>query len=173
MHHPTINVVLYEPEIPANTGNIIRTCSGLNCNLHLIRPYGFFIKDKVIKRSATNHLNLNELVEYDDWNDFLNKTDASKENMYFFTKRGQKTPNQFVYNKPDEKNIYLVFGKESSGIPKEILKTYSNHNVRLPMSKDTISLNLSNVVAIAVYEVLRQWDFNGLEINEDGKLWED
>lgn len=153
-----INIVLYEPEIPTNTGNIMRTCIACNAKLHLIEPLGFRLDEKSVKRSGVNYLdNLNYEV-YDDYNDFLAKNSGD---FYYFTRYGKKPHTSFDYS-DCSKNIYLIFGKESTGIPKDILKNNLDKCMRIPMSSNVRSLNLSNCVAIVVYEVLRQQNYNDL-----------
>ena len=153
-----INIVLYEPEIPTNTGNIMRTCIACNAKLHLIEPLGFRLDEKSVKRSGVNYLdNLNYEV-YDDYNDFLAKNSGE---FYYFTRYGKKPHTSFDYS-DCTKNIYLIFGKESTGIPKDILKNNLDKCMRIPMSSNVRSLNLSNCVAIVVYEVLRQQNYNDL-----------
>ena len=152
-----INVVLYEPEIPHNTGNIMRTCVATNSKLHLIKPLGFKLDDKHMKRCAVNYLeNLNYEV-YENFEDFKSK---NKGVYYYLTRYGKKDHTSFNYN--TDENIYLIFGKESTGIPKEILKSDLDHCMRIPMTDKVRALNVSNSVAIMVYEVLRQQNFNNL-----------
>lgn len=153
-----INVVLYEPEIPQNTGNIMRTCVGTGARLHLIKPLGFSLDEKSIKRSGANYIDKLEYKVYENYEDFLSK---NKGEFYYFTRYGKKAHSSFDYSDKN-KNIYLIFGKESSGIPKEILKNNLDKCMRIPMTIDLRSLNLSNCVAIVVYEVLRQQDYNNL-----------
>ena len=151
-----INIVLYEPEIPTNTGNIMRTCIACNAKLHLIEPLGFRLDEKSVKRSGVNYLdNLNYEV-YDDYNDFLAKNSGD---FYYFTRYGKKPHTSFDYS-DCTKNIYLIFGKESTGIPKDILKNNLDKCMRIPMSSNVRSLNLSNCVAIVFYEVLKQQNYN-------------
>lgn len=153
-----INIVLYEPEIPTNTGNIMRTCIACNAKLHLIEPLGFRLDEKSVKRSGVNYLdNLNYEV-YDDYNYFLAKNSGD---FYYFTRYGKKPHTSFDYS-DCTKNIYLIFGKESTGIPKDILKNNLDKCMRIPMSSNVRSLNLSNCVAIVAYEVLRQQNYNNL-----------
>ncbi|MCF0115095.1 MAG: tRNA (cytidine(34)-2'-O)-methyltransferase [Erysipelotrichaceae bacterium] len=153
-----IHVVLYEPEIPANTGNIMRTCQASNCKLHLIQPLGFLLDEKHLKRAGMDYRNKLDFTLYDNWEDFLSKNKGS---MYYITRYGKKAPSAFDYTL-DTEDIYLIFGKESTGIPKEILSQHLDRCARLPMVADARSLNLSNCVAICVYEVLRQLDYPGL-----------
>ena len=164
-----INVVLYEPEIPGNTGNIMRTCVATNVRLHLIEPLGFKLDEKNIKRSGVNYINNCDYTVYKNWDDFISK---NKGQFYFLTRYGRKPHTSFDYSDKNE-NIYLIFGKESTGIPKEILKNDLEHCMRIPMTDKVRALNLSNSVAIMVYEVLRQQDFNDLLKEEPfkGKDW--
>ena len=159
-----INIVLYEPEIPTNTGNIMRTCIACNAKLHLIEPLGFRLDEKSVKRSGVNYLdNLNYEV-YDDYNDFLAKNSGD---FYYFTRYGKKPHTSFDYS-DCTKNIYLIFGKESTGIPKDILKNNLDKCMRIPMSSNVRSLNLSNSVAVVAYEALRQNNFEHMQLQ--GKL---
>ncbi len=153
-----INVVLFEPEIPGNTGNIMRTCAGTGTKLHLIKPLGFSLEDKYIKRSGVNYIDHCDYTVYENYEDFLSK---NKGTFYFLTRYGKKPHDSFDYSNKDE-NIYLVFGKESTGIPKEILKNDLDHCMRIPMNSNIRALNLSNSVAIMLYEVLRQQNYRDL-----------
>ena len=153
-----INIVLYEPEIPQNTGNIMRTCVATGAVLHLIEPLGFVLNDKTIKRCGVNYIDKLEYHVYPSWEDFLNK---NKGIFYYFTRYGKKPHTSFDYSNKNE-NIYLVFGKESTGIPKEILKDNLDTCMRIPMTENVRALNLSNCVAIVTYEVLRQQDYRDL-----------
>lgn len=160
-----INVVLYEPEIPQNTGNIMRTCVATNTKLHLIKPLGFSLDEKAIKRSGANYINECDYTIYENWNDFLSKNSGT---FYFLTRYGHKPHSSFDYSDKRE-NIYLVFGRESTGIPKEILKDHLDTCLRIPMTDKVRALNLSNTVAIMVYEVLRQQNYEGLFFDEPFK----
>lgn len=157
-----INVVLYNPEIPQNTGNIIRTCAGTNARLHLIKPLGFSLDKKDVRRSAVNHIDDIEMFVYEDWNEFLSKNTGT---FYFITRYGQKPHSEFDYSNIEE-NLYFVFGSESSGIPKEVLRNDFDHCLRIPMSDKIRSLNLSNCVTMVVYEALRQQNYHGLYFEE-------
>jgi len=161
-----INVVLYNPEIPQNTGNIMRTCAATKVRLHLIKPLGFSLEEKYVRRSGANYIDHTDTFVYDNWSDFIGKNHGD---FYFLTRYGMKSPDKFDFSN-NEKNIYLVFGSESSGIPKEILKGNLDNCLRLPMTKEVRSLNLSNVVAVLVYEVLRQQDYNDLISHEPDEL---
>ena len=153
-----INIVLYQPEIPQNTGNIMRTCAATNAKLHLIKPLGFSLDEKNIKRSAVNYIDKVDFQVYEDFEDFLSK---NKGEFYFLTRYGKKPHTSFDYSNLD-KDIYLFFGKESTGIPKEILRNYLDRCLRIPSTDNVRSLNLSNCVAIVLYEVLRQQDYPNL-----------
>lgn len=158
-----INVVLYEPEIPQNTGNIMRTCMAMNCRLHLIEPMGFKITDKSLKRAGMDYVKKLDYKIYPDWQTFYNMHEGS---YYYITRYGEKTPSEFDYKLDEGKDIYLVFGKESTGIDKHILHDNYDRCVRIPMVAEARSLNLSNCVAICVYEVLDQLGFPELSHTE-------
>jgi len=158
-----IHVVLYQPEIPANTGNIVRTCMATNSVLHLIKPYGFIFDDNHFKRAGMDYISEATIYEHVDWDDFVNT--FKPKHIYFLTRYGHKAPASFNYTQCDE-DIYLVFGKESTGIDKQILKDHLDTCIRLPMVENARSLNLSNCVAIMVYEVLRQLNYPGLSTDE-------
>lgn len=162
-----INVVLFEPEIPGNTGNIMRTCVATDTKLHLIKPLGFSLDEKYIRRSGVNYIDNCTYTVYENWEDFYSK---NKDNgtFYFLTRYGHKPHTSFDYSNNKE-NIYFVFGKESSGIPRNILKTHLDNCMRMPMTNKVRSLNLSNTVAIMVYEALRQQNFNDLLWDEPHK----
>ena len=153
-----INIVLYQPEIPGNTGNIMRTCVATNTKLHLIKPLGFSLDERYVKRSGVNYIDKVNYQVYEDFEDFLSKNEGE---YYFLTRYGKKPHSTFDYS-DKEKNIYLIFGKESTGIPKEILKNYLDRCLRIPATDNVRSLNLSNCVAIVLYEVLRQQDYPNL-----------
>ena len=153
-----INIVLFEPEIPGNTGNIMRTCVATGTKLHLIEPLGFKLDESSIKRSGVNYIDKLEYSVYKNWDDFKEK---NKGTYYFFTRYGHKPHSSFDYSNKDEE-IYLIFGKESTGIPKEILRTDLDRCMRIPMTDNVRSLNLSNCAAIVLFEVLRQQDYPNL-----------
>ncbi|QIK57364.1 tRNA (uridine(34)/cytosine(34)/5-carboxymethylaminomethyluridine(34)-2'-O)-methyltransferase TrmL [Erysipelothrix sp. HDW6A] len=153
-----IHIVLYEPEIPENTGNIMRTCAASGATLHLIEPLGFIWDDKRVKRSVMDYDQYMTLERHIDWESFLKTV---KGPMFFLTRYGESVHSDFDYQSIDE-DIYLVFGKESTGIPKEILKEHFDHAFRIPMSENARSMNLANTVAIVVFEVLRQKNYEGL-----------
>ena len=153
-----INIVLYEPEIPGNTGNIMRTCAATNAKLHLIEPLGFSLDEKYIKRSAVNYLEFCDYKVYKNFDDFK---ETNKGTYYYLTRYGKKPHTSFDYSDPNE-NIYFIFGKESTGIPKEILHNNLDKCYRIPTSENIRALNLSNCVALITYEALRQQNFPGL-----------
>lgn len=153
---PKINIVLHEPEIPQNTGNIARTCAATGAALHLIRPLGFTIDDKKLKRAGLDYWDKLEITYYDDLADFFARRKDAE--IYYFTTKAPRAYTEIAY--PDE--VYLMFGKESAGLPEPLLFEHKSRCVRIPMRKTLRSLNLSNSAAIAVYEVLRQRDFAGL-----------
>ena len=156
-----INIVLFEPEIPQNTGNIMRTCSVFKMNLHLIEPLGFSLDEKHLKRSGMDYIDDLNYTVYKNWDEFI----KDKEGQFvFFSRYGMKTFNECVFEK--DKDIYLVFGKESTGIDKQILKDHIDSTYRLPMRAQARSLNLSNCVAIGAYECMRQIGFDGLSETE-------
>lgn len=149
------NIVLVEPEIPQNTGNIVRTCAATGCKLHLVRPLGFEVTDKYLKRAGLDYWKDAEIFYYDGFDEVLNKFPSSS--FYFFTTKARKNYSSVEFKEGD----FLVFGKETRGLPEELLKAHAENCVRIPMLNDTRSLNLSNSVAIAVYEGLRQQNFKG------------
>lgn len=156
------NIVLHEPEIPSNTGNIGRTCVATGTHLHLIRPLGFKIDDKKIKRSGMDYWKDLNLTIYDDWDDFLKKNPGAR--IFYATTKGRNVYSEVEFKDGD----FLVFGKESAGIPEEILIKHPNEAIRIPMDRDIRSLNLSNSVAIVLYEALRQNNF--MELERKGNL---
>lgn len=164
-----INIVLYEPEIPGNTGNIMRTCVATNAKLHLIEPLGFKLDSASIKRSGVNYI---DKVDYTVYKNFEEFEKNNKGEYYFLTRYGKKPHSSFDYSNTN-KNIYLIFGKESTGIPKEILKKHLDRCLRIPTSANVRSLNLSNCVALVLYEVLRQQNYLDLSTTEPhkGKDW--
>lgn len=156
------NLVLVEPEIPQNTGNIVRTCAATGCKLHLVRPLGFEVTDKHLKRAGLDYWKDANIFYYDNFDEVLNKFPSSS--FYFFTTKARKNYSEASYKAGD----FLVFGKETRGLPEELLIKHPDGCVRIPMLNDTRSLNLSNSVAIAVYEGLRQQGFKGF--NTAGNL---
>lgn len=160
-----INIVLYEPEIPQNTGNIMRTCVATGAKLHLIEPLGFQINDKTVKRCGVNYIDKLDYTIYENFEAFLSKNQGE---FYFFTRYGKVPHTTFDFHDVT-KNIYLIFGKESTGIPKSILRNYLDRCIRIPTSENVRALNLSNCVAIATYEVLRQQNYPNLQMKESHK----
>ena len=160
-----INIVLYEPEIPGNTGNIMRTCAGTNTKLHLIEPLGFSLDEKYLKRSAANYLEYCDYQVYKNFDDFKSKNEGT---YYYLTRYGKKPHTSFDYSNKNE-NIYFIFGKESTGIPKNILQQDLDKCMRMPMNENIRALNLSNTVAIMVYEALRQQGYPDLLFKEPFK----
>ena len=155
-----INIVLVEPEIPQNTGNIARTCAATGASLHLVKPMGFTVDDKKLKRAGLDYWHELDITYYENLDEFLKI--HSEENMYFFSTKAPRAYTEINY--PEK--VFLVFGKETKGLPETLLQANGNACVRIPMRDKLRSLNLSNSAAIAVYEVLRQRDFAGLR--EDG-----
>lgn len=156
-----LNIVLLEPQIPQNTGNIARTCAVTGARLHLIRPFGFEITDKKLKRAGLDYWDKLDITYYDNISEFYEKNSGE---YYYFTTKGKKVYSDVKY--PD--NCYIIFGREDKGINEKILFENSGNCVRIPMRNNLRSLNLSNSVAIATYEVLRQWDFP--ELSREGRL---
>lgn len=153
-----LNVVLYQPEIPQNTGNIMRTCAGTDTLLHLIEPFGFQLTPKYLKRAGVNYLEHVHYITYKNWEDFVSKNPGT---YAFFTRYGKKTPDRFDFSKTEE-NYYLIFGRESTGIPKNILRDHFDSCLRLPMNDHIRSLNLGNTVCTVLYEALRQQNYRDL-----------
>ncbi len=164
-----LNVVLFEPEIPANTGNIGRTCVATGTRLHLIEPLGFSLSEKALKRAGMDYWKDLDVTTYVDWNDFCEKNPDAK--IYFATTKAKHVYSDVKY----ESDCYIMFGKESAGIPEEILKENPETCVRIPMLDEIRSLNLSNSVAIVLYEALRQNSFDHMQL--EGELhrlsWDD
>ena len=156
-----LNVVLVEPEIPQNTGNIARTCAAIGAKLHLVKPLGFSISDKYLKRAGLDYWDKLDIEVHNSLNEFLNKYNPEENYMYFVTTKGKHCYSDIDYSNKD--NIFLLFGKETKGLPEDLLKKYIDNAIRIPMRKTLRSLNLSNSVAILTYEVLRQNNFNNLE----------
>lgn len=157
-----LNIVLLEPEMPANTGNIGRTCVATGARLHLIEPLGFMINDKMLKRAGLDYWPKLDVTVYEDFQDFLSKNPGAK--IYMATTKSKQKYTDVSY----EEDAYIMFGKESAGIPEELLLENKDNCVRIPMMPGERSLNLSNSVAIVVYEALRQQGFPDLE--EAGQL---
>lgn len=152
----TLNIVMVEPEIAGNTGNVARTCAATGARLHLVRPFGFTIDDKKLKRAGLDYWDLLDITYYDNLDDFFAKNEGA---FFYFTTKALHTHTDVAY--PD--NCYLLFGKETKGLPEELLLKNPDRCVRIPMVSDARSLNLSNAVAIGTYEVLRQWNYPELQ----------
>ena len=156
-----LNIVLYEPEIPANTGNIGRTCVATGTKLHLIEPLGFSLSEKALKRAGMDYWSQLEVERYVNYEDFLQRNPGAK--IYMATTKAKKIYSEASY----EPDCYIMFGKESAGIPEEILVEHPEECVRIPMIGETRSLNLSNSVAIVLYEALRHNQFDHMKVEGD------
>lgn len=150
-----LNIVLVEPEIPQNTGNIARTCAATGARLHLVRPLGFSISEKAVKRAGLDYWDLLDITVYDNINDFFSRTNGP---YYYFSTKARHIHSDIKY--PD--GAYLLFGRETAGLPEQLLHDNPDTTVRIPMISEARSLNLSNSVAVAVYETLRQWNYPDL-----------
>lgn len=151
-----LNIVLVEPQIPQNTGNIARTCAVTGARLHIVKPMGFDPTDKQLKRAGLDYWHYLDISYYDGFDDFFSKADGQ---FYFFTTKAQNRYTDIKY--PDKS--YIIFGREDAGLPEDLLFKHKDDCVRIPMMPTLRSLNLSNSVAIAAYEILRQWDFPELQ----------
>ena len=158
----TLNIVMVEPEIPQNTGNVARTCAATGARLHLVGKMGFTPDDKKLKRAGLDYWYLLDITYYDTMEEFFEKNQGG--NFFYFSTKAQKRHSDVKY--PD--NTYLVFGKETAGLPEDLLFANAGKCVRIPMIDEARSLNLSNAVAIGVYETLRQWDYP--QLLESGEL---
>ena len=159
-----LNIVLVEPEIPQNTGNIARTCAATGARLHIVKPMGFTPTDKHLKRAGLDYWHLLDITYYENLDDFFEKNSGG--NFYYFSTKAPQKYTDILY--PD--NCYIVFGKETKGLPEKLLYENPDTTVRIPMISQARSLNLSNSAAIAAYEILRQWDFP--ELQNNGRLRE-
>ena len=157
----SLNIVLAQPEIPQNTGNIARTCAATGANLHLIKPLGFQIDDRKLKRAGLDYWWMLSITYYENFEDFFNRNAGP---FYYFSTKAARIYSDVHY----EDNSYLIFGRETAGLPEPLLAQNYDKTVRIPMKDDARSLNLSNSVAIGVFEVLRQWDF--VDLKTKGKL---
>lgn len=156
-----INVVMVEPEIPQNTGNIARTCAAIGAKLHLVYPLGFEINDKHLKRAGLDYWDKLEIEELDSLKSFLEKYKPEEHSMFFASTKSKRCYSDVDYSKMEE--VFVLFGKETKGLPEDLLQKYMNKDIRIPMRETLRSLNLSNSVAIIVYEILRQVNFDGLQ----------
>lgn len=157
MEH-SLNIALIEPEIPQNTGNIARTCAATGARLHLVGPMGFFITDKQVRRAGLDYWDKLDITYYDSKEEFFEKNAGAQ--FFYFTTKAEQTHSDVSY----PNGCFLVFGKETKGLPEDLLKENHDRCVRLPMRGIIRSLNLSNSVAVGVYEVLRQWDYPELSL---------
>ena len=156
-----INIVMVEPEIPQNTGNIARTCAATGAKLHLVKPLGFEISDKYLKRAGLDYWDKVEIEEHESLKEFLDKYKPEENNMFYASTKATHCYSDVDYSTFDE--VFILFGKETKGLPEDLLQKYIQNTIRIPMRHNLRSLNLSNSVNIILYEVLRQVDFNGLE----------
>ncbi len=156
-----LNIVLVEPEIPSNTGNISRTCSVIDARLHLVHPLGFDISEKAVRRAGLDYWDELEIFEYNSFNEIRAKYPGGV--FYFCTTKAPRSYSSVEFPVREDKDIFLVFGKETKGLPEDLLKENLEECIRIPMKENKRSLNLSNSVAIVAYEVLRQGDFENLE----------
>ena len=160
-----LNIVLVEPEIPQNTGNIARTCAAIGAKLHLVHPLGFDISEKSVKRAGLDYWDKLAIEEHKNLNSFLEKYNIEENSMYLVSTKATHVYSDVIYSK--QENIFLLFGKETKGLPEYLLKENLDKTIRIPMGYDIRSLNLSNSVAIVAYEIERQCKFEGLkEISE-------
>ncbi len=156
-----LNIVMVEPEIPQNTGNIARTCAAIGAKLHLVHPLGFSITEKAVKRAGLDYWDKLDIEEHISFEKFLEKYKPEEHHMFFATTKGKH-----VYSEPnykDMKEVFLLFGKETKGLSEDVLQKYIDKTIRIPMREHLRSLNLSNSVAIVAYEVFKQKEFEGLE----------
>ena len=158
-----IHIVMVEPEIPANTGNISRTCAVTGAKLHLVKPLGFDISEKAVRRAGLDYWDKLDIEYHDSLGTFLNKYKPEDNNMFYATTKGQHCYSDVDYKSFGDKEIYILFGKESKGLPEDLLQKYIENTIRIPMRPVLRSLNLANSVAIIAYEVFRQFDFDGLQ----------
>lgn len=156
-----LNIVLVEPEIPQNTGNIARTCAAIGAKLHLVHPLGFILSEKSVKRAGLDYWDKLDIEEHSSLNDFLSKYPPESNNMFFSTTKGKHIYSEPDYSSMDE--VFLLFGKETKGLPEDLLLKYIDNTIRIPMRETLRSLNLSNSVCVVAYEVFRKCNFSGLE----------
>lgn len=156
-----LNIVLVEPEIPQNTGNIARTCAAIGAKLHLVHPLGFILSEKSVKRAGLDYWDKLDIEEHSSLNDFLSKYPPESNNMFFSTTKGKHIYSEPDYSSMDE--VFLLFGKETKGLPEDLLLKYIDNTIRIPMRETLRSLNLSNSVCVVAYEVIRKCNFSGLE----------
>jgi tRNA (cytidine/uridine-2'-O-)-methyltransferase len=154
-----VHVVLYQPEIPANTGNIARTCAATDTTLHLIRPLGFSTDDKMLRRAGLDYWQFVNIVYYDSLHEFFERNEGGE--FFYLTKYGKTPHTDFDYSVED-KDYYFIFGRETSGLPDDVIQNNLDRALRIPMNENVRSLNLSNTAAILIYEALRQRNYPGL-----------
>jgi tRNA (cytidine/uridine-2'-O-)-methyltransferase len=157
----SIHVVLYQPQIPSNTGNIARTCAATDSELHLIRPLGFSTDDKMLKRAGLDYWEFVKIHYYDSLEEFFEKNEGGE--FFYLTKFGQKPHTTFDYSDKNKEH-YFIFGRETTGLPKDLIREQHERCLRIPMTDKVRSLNLSNTAAILVYEALRQQDYRSLDL---------
>ncbi len=156
-----LNIVLVEPEIPQNTGNIVRTCAATGAKLHLVRPLGFQISDRYLKRAGLDYWDKLEIEEHDSFKKFLERYNPNENNMFFVTSKGTHKYTEQNYQTMEE--VFVLFGKETKGLPEDVMKKYLDKTIRIPMIDGIRCLNLSNAVSIVAYEILRQHNFDNLK----------
>ncbi|MEK4010087.1 tRNA (uridine(34)/cytosine(34)/5-carboxymethylaminomethyluridine(34)-2'-O)-methyltransferase TrmL [Peribacillus sp. FSL M8-0224] len=161
----SIHVVLYQPQIPANTGNIARTCAGTDTSLHLIRPLGFSTDDKQLKRAGLDYWENVKIHYYDSLEEFFERNAGGE--FYYLTKFGEQPHSSFDYSDQD-REIFFIFGRETTGLPKDLIQENMDRCLRIPMTDKVRSLNLSNTAAILVYEALRQQNYRELDLKTKG-----
>ncbi|MFB6468721.1 tRNA (uridine(34)/cytosine(34)/5-carboxymethylaminomethyluridine(34)-2'-O)-methyltransferase TrmL [Cytobacillus sp. Hz8] len=159
-----VHVVLYQPEIPSNTGNIARTCAATDTVLHLIRPLGFSTDDKMLKRAGLDYWQFVNIVYYDSLDEFYEKNQGG--NFYYITKFGEQAYSDFDYSDAGQ-DYYFIFGRETTGLPKDVIHNNKDRSLRIPMNGNVRSLNLSNTAAILVYEALRQQNYPNLRMKQE------
>lgn len=160
-----INIVMVEPEIPQNTGNIARTCAAIGAKLHLVYPLGFSISNRYLKRAGLDYWDKLEIEEHTSLKAFLEKYKPEEHNMFLASTKSKKCYSDVDYSKMEE--VFILFGKETKGLPEDLIQKHMEKAIRIPMRDTLRSLNLSNSVAIIAYEVLRQIDFDGLKETSD------
>lgn len=158
-----LHIVMVEPEIPQNTGNIARTCAIIGAKLHLVYPLGFSIDDKHLKRAGLDYWDKLEIEEHESLEQFLDKYKTEENNMFFATTKAQHCYADVNYTKFKDEDVFVLFGKETKGLPEDLLQKYIEKTIRIPMRPVLRSLNLSNSVCIIAYEILRQINFDGLQ----------
>lgn len=154
-----LNIVLVEPQIPQNTGNIARTCAATGARLHLVGPMGFAVDDRKLKRAGLDYWHHLDINTYRDMDKFMGRHGADADRFYYLTTKGRRVYTDIPY--PD--NVFILFGREDAGLPEPLLAAHPDQSIRIPMRQGLRSLNLSNAAAVTTYEILRQWDFPQLQ----------